>query len=132
MHRVGIVLGIAGLHRCLICGILMDEISMTSEYIEERNGGYYIAGTRVSLDSVVYSFERGNSPESIQKEFPLLRLPQIYGAIAFYLDHQAEVRAYLENEERRIQESTVPLSEANPELWSRLQRAREELSKSRQ
>jgi len=104
---------------------------MTSEYIEERNGGYYVAGTRVSLDSVVYSFERGNSPEAIQKEFPLLRLPQIYGAIAFYLDHQAEVRAYLENEERRIQESTVPLSEANPELWSRLQRAREELSKSR-
>ena len=105
---------------------------MTSEYIEERNGGYYVAGTRVSLDSVVYSFERGNSPEAIQKEFPLLRLPQIYGAIAFYLDHQAEVRAYLENEERRIQESTVPLSEANPELWSRLQRAREELSKPRQ
>ena len=31
---------------------------MHSEYIEERNGGYYIAGTRISLDSVVYSFER--------------------------------------------------------------------------
>jgi uncharacterized protein (DUF433 family) len=105
---------------------------MTSEYIEERNGGYYVAATRVSLDSVVYSFERGNSPEAIQKEFPLLRLPQIYGAIAFYLDHQAEVRAYLENEERRIQESTIPLSDANPELWSRLQRARDELSKPRQ
>lgn len=105
---------------------------MIGDYIEERNGGHYIAGTRVSLDSVVYSFERGNSPEEIQKEFPLLRLPQIYGAIAFYLDHQAEVRAYLENEESRVEESTVPLSEANPELWSRLERAREELSKSRQ
>jgi uncharacterized protein (DUF433 family) len=105
---------------------------MTSEYIEERNGGYYVAGTRVSLDSVVYSFERGNSPEAIRKEFPVLRLPQIYGAIAFYLDHQTDVRQYLEKEERRIHESTVPLSEANPELWSRLQRAREELSKPRQ
>ncbi|MBI4876171.1 MAG: DUF433 domain-containing protein [Acidobacteria bacterium] len=104
---------------------------MTSEYIEERNGGYYIAGTRMSLDSVVYSFERGNSLEAIQNEFPLLRLPQIYGAIAFYLDHQAEVRRYLDDEERGIRESTVPLSEANPELWSRLQRAREELSKPR-
>jgi uncharacterized protein (DUF433 family) len=108
----------------------MDEISMTSEYIEERNGGYYVAGTRVSLDSVVYSFERGNSPKAIQKEFPLLRLPQIYGAIAFYLDHQAEVRQYLEEKERRVQESSIPLSEANPELWNRLQRAREELRKS--
>lgn len=110
----------------------MDEILMTSEYIEERNGGYYIAGSCVSLDSIVYSFERGQSPEAIQAEFPQVRLPQIYGAIAFYLDHQAEVRAYLENEQRRIQEATIPLSEANPELWVRLQRAREELSRSRQ
>ena len=68
---------------------------MTSEYIEERNGGYYIAGTRISLDSVAYSFERGSSPEAIQQSFPLLKLAQIYGAIAFYLDHQAEVRHYL-------------------------------------
>ena len=103
---------------------------MNSEYIEERNGGYYVAGTRISLDSVVYSIERGNSPEAIQKSFPLLKLAQIYGAIAFYLDHQAEIQQYLKDEDRRIQESTVPLSEANPELWNRLQRAREELRKS--
>jgi uncharacterized protein (DUF433 family) len=104
---------------------------MTSEYIEERNGGYYIAGTRISLDSVVYSFERGSSPEAIQREFPLLRRPQIYGAIAFYLDHQSDIRRYLEEKERRIQEASVPLSEADPELWSRLQRAREELGSRR-
>jgi uncharacterized protein (DUF433 family) len=105
---------------------------MTSEYIEERNGGYYISGTRISLDSIVYSFERGNSPELIQQSFPRLKLAQIYGAVAFFLDHEAEVREYLANEERRIQESSIPLSEANPELWDRLQRAREELQKPRQ
>ena len=105
---------------------------MHSEYIEERNGGYYIAGTRISLDSVVYAFERGNSPEAIQESFPVLKRAQIYGAIAFYLDHQAEVQRYLESEERRIQESTIPLSEANPELWNRLHRAKEELRKPRQ
>ena len=102
---------------------------MHSEYIEERNGGYYIAGTRISLDSVVYAFERGNSPEAIQESFPVLKRAQIYGAIAFYLDHQAEVQRYLEREERRIQGSTIPLSEANPELWNRLLRAKEELRK---
>jgi uncharacterized protein (DUF433 family) len=103
---------------------------MNSEYIEERNGGYYVAGTRISLDSVVCSFERGNSPEAIQESFPLLKLAQIYGAIAFYLDHRAEVRHYLEEKERRIQDSSIPLSAANPELWNRLQNAREELRKS--
>lgn len=103
---------------------------MTSEYIQERHGGYYIADTRVSLDSVVYAFKRGNSPEAIQQSFPLLRLGQIYGAIAFYLDHQPEVQQYLEDEELRIQQSAIPLSEANPELWDRLQRVKEELRKS--
>src|SRR5215472_7414563 len=100
---------------------------MTTEYIDERNGGYYIAGTRISLDSVGYSFGRGNSPEAIQQSFPLPKLAQIYGAIAFYLDHQDEVDHYLEEKERRIKESSIPLSEADPELWKRLQRAKEEL-----
>ena len=101
------------------------------EYVEERCGGYYIVGTRVSLDSVVYSFKRGNSPEAIQESFPQLKLAQIYGAIAFYLDHEPEIQNYLENEERRVQESAIPLREANPELWSRLQHARNELRKPR-
>jgi len=68
---------------------------MNSEYIEQRNGGYYVVGTRISLDSVVYSFNRGNSPEAIQAEYPLLKRAQIYGAIAFYLDHQTEIDEYL-------------------------------------
>ena len=102
---------------------------MHSEYIEQRNGGYYVAGTRISLDSVVYSFERGNSPDGIQKEYPLLRLPQIYGAIAFYLDHQADIRSYLDAKEQAIEASSIPLAEANPELWARLQHARQAMSK---
>ena len=101
---------------------------VTLENLFDRLEG---TGEPATLNIILRADVRG-SIEAIQKEFPLLRLPQIYGAIAFYLDHQAEVRSYLENEERRIQESTVPLSEANPELWSRLQRAREELSKPRQ
>jgi uncharacterized protein (DUF433 family) len=102
---------------------------MNSAYIEERDGGYYVAGTRISLDSVVYSFERRNSPEAIQQEFPLLRLPQIYGAIAFYLDHQAAIRDYLDAKERAVEESSIPLAHANPELWARFERSRQALSK---
>jgi hypothetical protein len=35
------------------------------DYVEQREGGFYIAGTRISLDSVVYPFKNGASPESI-------------------------------------------------------------------
>ncbi|MBL8290847.1 MAG: DUF433 domain-containing protein [Bryobacterales bacterium] len=97
---------------------------MHSEYIEERHGGYYIAGTRVSLDSVVYSFNEGQSPEAIQEDFPSLKRAQIYGAIAFYLDHQAEIDKYLADTEREFERNGVPMSEANPDLWERILKAR--------
>jgi uncharacterized protein (DUF433 family) len=57
----------------------------TKQYIEQREEEYWIEGTRISLDSVVYSFLNGESPESIAQNFPLLSLEQVYGAIAFYL-----------------------------------------------
>jgi len=103
---------------------------MRSEYIDERNGGYYVAGSRVSLDSIVYSFERGASPDTIRNDFPVLKLSQIYGAIAFYLDHQEGVRSYLAAKERDIEASSVSLAESNPELWGRLQQARDGTRKS--
>ncbi len=40
---------------------------MHSEYIEQRSGGYYVAGTRISLDSVVCAFNRGDSQESMAR-----------------------------------------------------------------
>jgi len=37
----------------------------TNEYVELRNGGYYVAGTRIGLDVVVYDFRRRRSAEAI-------------------------------------------------------------------
>ena len=104
---------------------------MRSEYIEQRGGGYYLAGTRVSLDSVVYSFNEGQSPEAIQQDFPLLKRAQIYGAIAFYLDHQAEIDKYLRETECEFEAGGVPLAQANPVLWEKIQRANAKMGESR-
>lgn len=46
-------------------------MTVAKEYVEERNGGLYVAGTRVSLDSVVQSFNEGMSAETIVEEFDL-------------------------------------------------------------
>jgi len=99
---------------------------MHSEYIEQRNGGYYVAGTRISLDSVVYSFNDGQSPEAIQEDFPSLKRGQIYGAIAFYLDHQAVIDKYLEDTKKKFEGTAIPLEQANPTLWANIQRAKAE------
>jgi len=104
---------------------------MHSEYIEQRNGGYYVAGTRISLDSVVYSFKEGQSPEAIQEDFPSLKRAQIYGAIAFYLDHQAEIDKYLEDTKREFEGRGIPMSEENPGLWARIQQARAQSSQAK-
>lgn len=104
---------------------------MDSEYIEQRNAGYYVKGTRISLDSVVHSFNRGNAPESIQAEYPLLKRAQIYGAIAFYLDHKTKIDEYLARSEREFEAGTLPLEQADPALWEKLQRARTKLGEPR-
>jgi uncharacterized protein (DUF433 family) len=100
----------------------------SSEYIEQRNGGYYVAGTRVSLDSIVYSFKAGDSPETIRQNFSSLSLQQVYGAITFYLAHEQEVDANIRDGEAEIQRSVPHLSESRPELYARLERARHELA----
>ena len=100
---------------------------MTDPYIEERNGGYYVAGTRISLDSVVYMFRDGRSPAEIQQGYRALSLPQIYRAIAFYLENRELVDRSLEEADELMKANSIPLSEANPEMWDRLQQARQEL-----
>jgi uncharacterized protein (DUF433 family) len=97
------------------------------EYIERRNGGFYVAGTRVSLDSIVYSFKTGDSPKTIRQNFSSLTLEQAYLAIAFYLAHEREVDANIREGEEEVERSVPHLRESRPELYARLERARHEV-----
>jgi uncharacterized protein (DUF433 family) len=97
---------------------------MAKEYIEERDGSYYVTGTRISLDSIIYAFRRGESPETICQNCELLELEEVYGAIAYYLANQAGIDAYL----RQGQKWTEGKHNAEPlpaGLRERLMRARE-------
>jgi uncharacterized protein (DUF433 family) len=98
-----------------------------SPYIAERDGGLYIAGARVSLDSVLIRFREGASPDRIVHCFPTLELFQVYGAIAYYLENEEAINGYLEEGER-FWESAPRLSETNPALFARLQAARQQLT----
>lgn len=101
---------------------------MTNDYVEQREGGYYVAGARVSLDSVVYAFRDGESPETIQQNFPSLTLEQVYGSITFYLSHQAQIDANIREGEEETRRLIPPLSQRKPEAFARLQRAREQMA----
>jgi uncharacterized protein (DUF433 family) len=85
-----------------------------------RNEGYWVEGTRVSLDSIVYAFQKGLSPESITHSFPLLTLEQVYGAITFYLANRNQVDAYLAAEEEAFDAMPQPLQSTDPVLYNKL------------
>jgi len=104
---------------------------MAKEYIEQRDGNYYVAGTRNSLDSIVYAFRRGESPETICQNFELLRLEEVYGAIAYYLANQADIDAYLIRQDEKWTEGRHNAGPLPVELRERLTRARDELHTAR-
>lgn len=97
---------------------------MVSDHIEKREGVFYIRATRISLDSIVYAFREGCSAESIREDFEGLTLAQVYGAIAFYLDHQADVDVYLAQRRAEWAELERQGTPPGAELKGRLDRAR--------
>ena len=98
----------------------------TNQYVEVRNGGYYVADTRIGLDVVVYDFQAGRSADTIFEAYPSIgSLAKVYGAITFILEHPNEIGIYLEDQDRRYEEFKAqrPLT---PEMIERFERAKHE------
>jgi uncharacterized protein (DUF433 family) len=97
---------------------------MSKDYVTQTDGAYRIAGTRVSLDSVVYAWLNGLSPESIADSYPTLTLEQVHGALAYYLAHQAEIDQYLSQGEAEFEQLRQKLNErlreTKPLLYQKL------------
>jgi hypothetical protein len=60
-----------------------------------------VSDTRVTLDTVVHAFEQGHTAEEIVSHYPALRLADVYTIIAYYLNNQAEVEAYLRQQQEK-------------------------------
>jgi uncharacterized protein (DUF433 family) len=97
---------------------------MQHEYVEIRNGNYYVAGSRVSLASIIHEYRDGAAAETIRQNFPTLSLEQIHGAIAFYLGHPQETEAYLLELKKKWDELERVAKPASDELQQRLAEAR--------
>ena len=100
---------------------------MNKSYVEYRDQGYWIANSRVSLDTIVYAFLDGQSPESIAQSLPALTLEQIYGSIAFYLAHQTEIETYLEHSKANFETRRKASRESDPVFYQKLADARRRL-----
>ena len=50
---------------------------MAGNFIEHRDSGYYLAGSRVPIDRIVREYRDGEEPETIQSHYPTLNLEQV-------------------------------------------------------
>jgi uncharacterized protein (DUF433 family) len=70
----------------------------------DPDGVWRVTGTTLPLERVIECYKQGATPEMIVEAFDSFRLADVYSVIGYYLDHQAEVDAYLLEEENRAEE----------------------------
>ncbi len=68
--------------------IIRDDAILAGEPI--------IAGTRTPVRAIVELWRLGVAPEEIPTHLPHLALAQVFDALSYYADHQAEIQAYID------------------------------------
>lgn len=71
-----------------------------SRYVNRNSeilgGEPIIIGTRTSVRAIVGLWRMGIMPEEILNHLPHLTLAQVFDALSFYLDNQAEINEYID------------------------------------
>jgi uncharacterized protein (DUF433 family) len=80
--------------------MITPEMLQTFPLTMLADGTIRVTGSRVPLETIVGQFKLGASPEHICESFPSLSLREVYGALFFYLDHEQEVEAYIQQQKQ--------------------------------
>ena len=90
--------------------------SLRHPYVERKEqvcgGRPVIRGTRFPISSIVWNHKLGLTVEEMLREFPQLAPAQIYGALAYYYEHQSEI----EEEIRQAQDVEAWMKKYPPTL----------------
>ena len=78
----------------------MSVAPQPAPFTPDADGVMRVGSTRVTLDTVVAAFREGMTAEGIAEQYPSLRLADVYSAIAYFLNHTAEVDVYLREREQ--------------------------------
>jgi uncharacterized protein (DUF433 family) len=84
----------------------LDQTALT-EAVPVRadaDGVVRVAGTRVTLDTIVAAFREGATAEEIAQQYPSVALADMYAVIGYYLRQSEKVDAYLEQRRAQAQE----------------------------
>lgn len=96
-----------------------------SPYVQEREGVLYVSDTRVTVSSLIAAWlTEGYTAEEVQQGFPAVSLAQVYGTIAYYLDHKAAVDQQLAENAVRYDTLRARDRAADPAFYQRLDERR--------
>lgn len=114
----------------LNAGAIQMSLSLQTKSVPlatDELGVIHVSDTRVPLDTLIFAFKHGATPEEIVADYSTLDLTDVYAVITYYLQNQTEVENYLQR--RQIQRD-----EARREMETRFSQAglRERLLARRQ
>ena len=81
---------------------------MTSSAVEpepvplamDEHGALRVGGTRVTLETLVAAFDRGDSPEEIHEQYPSVALGDVYAVLTYCVRYRSSVQEYMTERER--------------------------------
>lgn len=101
-----------------------------TSYVREQDGMLYVGATQITVSSLIASWRNeGYSAEELQSDFPALSLAQVYGTIAYYLDHQQELDAQFATEDQEYYQQRAHDRKADPDFYRQLDERRARLHK---
>jgi uncharacterized protein (DUF433 family) len=84
----------------------------------DDDGTIRVSGTRVPLESLIACHQRGDKPEEIHAAFPVVPLADVYAVLAYYLVHQAEVDAYIQQGDKAADALRRDLEARHPDMFA--------------
>jgi uncharacterized protein (DUF433 family) len=81
--------------------MIVPETTQNVPLTLSEEGTIRVTGSGVTLETLVYQYQQGNSAEAILESFPTLKLADIHAVISYYLNHPDQVNEYLNEQEKK-------------------------------
>jgi uncharacterized protein (DUF433 family) len=82
----------------------------------EPGGTVRVGKSRINLDLIVEQYENGMTPEDMVRAYDTLVLADVHAAIAYYLRHRDEVRAYVKRREEEADALRAKIEAERPRI----------------
>lgn len=90
------------------------------EYVRQRDGGWYVGESGVSVYSVIALWRQGYSPEEIQASFAPLSLRAVYGTILFFMERREQMDAFFREQDALFRQQKAESEARKPEFYAEM------------